>query len=76
MNEQIRLLAKKAGIKEGKSFVYSTHSEIEGHSFSQESLENFAAVIVAECVFAVENHGGMCGAASSKKIKQHFGVEE
>jgi hypothetical protein len=31
---------------------------------------------VKECIFAVENHGGMCGAASSKKIKQHFGVEE
>ena len=76
MNERIIELAKKAGIRKGKSFVYTTHSEIEGHSFSQESLENFAALIVAECVFAVENHGGMCGAASSKKIKQHFGVEE
>ena len=36
----------------------------------------FAELIVRECMFAVENHGGMCGAASSKKIKQHFGVEE
>ena len=76
MNERIIELAKKAGIKKGKSFVYTTYIELEGHSFSQESLEKFAVLIVAECMFAVENHGGMCGAASSKKIRQHFGVEE
>jgi len=31
---------------------------------------------VAECMFAVENHGGMCGVTSSGKIKEHFGVED
>ena len=72
----IKELAEQAGIKYGKSFVYSTHDELEGHSFSKDALAKFAAVIVRECMFAVENHGGMCGAASSKKIRQHFGVEE
>ena len=40
------------------------------------NVEKFAELIMQECMFAVENHGGMCGAASSKKIKEHFGVEE
>jgi hypothetical protein len=40
------------------------------------NAEKFAQLIIRECVFAVENHGGMGGSASSKKIKQHFGVEE
>lgn len=36
--------------------------------------EKFALFIVQKCMFAVENHGGMCGATSSKKIKDHFGI--
>ena len=57
----IKELAEQAGIKYGKSFVYSTHSDLEGHSFSQESLEKFAELIVRECcdiVLAPHNETG------------------
>lgn len=48
-----------------------------GYSLTDpEWVKKFAELIVKECMFAVENHGGMCGATSSKKIKEHFGVEE
>ena len=54
MNERIIELAKKAGIKKGKSFVYTTYIELEGHSFSQESLEKFAELIVRDVVKTVK----------------------
>ena len=62
MNERIRELYKKA------------HED--GYLNKTFNPEKFAELIVKECVFAVENHGGMCGVTSSKKIREHFGVEE
>ena len=41
------------------------------------NVEKFAELIVAECVHAVQNRGGMCGALASNWVKEHFyGVEE
>ncbi len=37
--------------------------------------QKFAELIVAECVHAVQNRGGMCGALASNWVKEHFGVE-
>ena len=73
MNERIIELAKKAGIKKGKSFVYTTYIELEGHSFSQESLEKFAELIVQECAkFCDDKNSKLLGTM----MKEHFGVEE
>ena len=78
MNERIIELAKKAGIKKGKSFVYTTYIELEGHSFSQESLEKFAELIVKECSQFVEDKFDFCGdeIIIAEQSLKHFGVEE
>lgn len=38
------------------------------------SEEKLVELVIKECMFAVENHGGICGATSSGKIREHFGI--
>ena len=71
----IKELAEQAGIKYGKSFVYSTHSDLEGHSFSKDALAKFAALIVKECVNIADEYDG-AGSTIVSRIKKHFGVEQ
>lgn len=47
---------------------------VEWDKIPEEYTKKLALFIVRECMFAVENHGGMCGVTSSKKIKDHFGI--
>ena len=71
MNERIKELAEQATsiVEIGRPAGYTS-------SYANFDKEKFAELIVRECMFAVENHGGMCGVTSSKKIREHFGVEE
>ena len=68
MNERIRELAEQCRIE-----TYGVNGELLEFGFDE---QKFAELIIRECMFAVENHGGMCGVTSSKKIREHFGVEE
>jgi hypothetical protein len=68
MNERIKELLKKA--------TRRVDPDDREWVFSEVDQKKFAELIVRECMFAVENHGGMCGVTSSKKIKEHFGVKE
>ena len=68
MNERIKQFAEQATI-----YIEPTPTSGEGWIFDK---EKFAQLIVAECVHAVQNRGGMCGALASNWIKEHFGVEE
>lgn len=70
MNELIKELAEQAG---------STHKQNLGvYQFFTDELENFAELIVLECVKCLNplsrNHS-MVGAAQDT-IREHFGVEE
>ena len=74
MNERIKQLAVLSNIE----FTYDP-TETPMRAFAEcweDELEKFAELIVAECVHAVQNRGGMCGALASNWIKEHFGVEE
>jgi hypothetical protein len=73
MNERIFELAKQADLIHWDTLPSGARTP--DHE-SVVKAKKFAELIVGECMFAVENHGGMCGAASSKKIREHFGVEE
>ena len=68
MNERIKELLKKA--------TRRVDPEDREWVFTEVDQKKFAELIIRECMFAVENHGGMCGVTSSKKIKEHFGVKE
>ena len=68
MSERIKQFAEQATI-----YIEPTPTSGEGWIFDK---EKFAELIVAECVHAVQNRGGMCGALASNWIKEHFGVEE
>ena len=64
MNERIRELAEQAG--------WDNH-----HSKFDTRIEKFAELIVRECAGVVEkNLFESIGWNTSKKVKQHFGVEE
>ena len=64
MNERIRELAREAG--------WDNH-----HSKFDTRIEKFAELIVRECAGVVEkNLFESIGWNTSKKVKQHFGVEE
>ena len=64
MNERIKLLAEQAG--------WDNH-----HSKFDTRIEKFAELIVRECAGVVEkNLFESIGWNTSKKVKQHFGVEE
>ena len=67
MNEQIRELAKEAGL-------WRQHYDIGEES--PERLEKFAELIVKKCIFAVEDAGGIDKYHYTKAIREHFGVEE
>ena len=67
MNGRIRELAEQAyGIDAGKPF----------HPSALVALEKFAELIVRECIFAVEDAGGINKYHYTKAISKHFGVEE
>ena len=74
MNERIKELAQEAGMyvdlygKPWPKWMSAEECEV--------AYKKFAELIVAECVHAVQNRGGMCGALASNWIKEHFGVEE
>ena len=78
MNKRIRELVKQAGGH------FSTHNLMSNPVQHRESIElwdknieKFAELIVVECVHAVRDRGGMCGALASNWIEEHFyGVEE
>ena len=65
MNERIREFAEQA-------FIVTTGGNI-GH-VNEYMIENFAELIVKECVHTVRNRGGMCGALASNWIEEHFGL--
>lgn len=74
MNEQIKLLTEQA-----KAYATDSTKDYTGNEpigFMDYYTEKFAELIVRECVHAVENRGGMCGALASNWIKEHFGVEQ
>ena len=78
MNERIRELAEQAR-KYARDYVaeckhyghYMEHNEYE-----LRFEEKFAELIVKECIFAVEDAGGIDKYHYTKAISKHFGVEE
>ena len=65
--ERINELAEQAGFENG-------HQDRNGNSLSNE-LEKFAELIVRECIFVVEDAGGIDKYYYTKTISKHFGVE-
>jgi DNA-binding PadR family transcriptional regulator len=84
MNEQIKKLVKKTYLFDDYETVADRQQKI--YSFTEEGLEKFAKLIVAECVAVIEPGEFMQGTAhndtkkiialNQRKIKRHFGVEE
>ena len=48
---------------------------LSGHA-DEDDLKKFAELIVRECIFAVEDAGGINKYHYTKAISKHFGVEE
>ena len=65
MNERIRELYNQCFV------VLENQSPNTGFDF-----EKFAELIVRECIFAVEDAGGINKYHYTKAISKHFGVEE
>jgi len=86
MNERIKELAKQAGLYEKSTTIKipGTHSPEMYPRFlsameSHAAYERFAKLIVEECINIVDNADEPTSEpfdSYSKKIKQHFGVEE
>jgi hypothetical protein len=77
MNERIRELYRQANEQAHQQACEKNKTlRPQNNTVWNEFVPLFAELIMEECMFAVENHGGMCGVTSSKKIKEHFGVEE
>jgi|GEM_PF-1251913 len=74
MNEQIKLLAKKAGI----NLTPAQFSGVLEDEVDEFALEDFAKLLVYECVDVIdETHRSQgLNIFIIDKIKQHFGVEE
>ena len=79
MNERIRELAEQAGF----SFKYKTAPDELNPGHTRQDLEKFAELIIRECarsLWSEECHTSDLAVEefnrNSKKIKQHFGVEE
>ena len=72
MNERIRELAEQAGF----SFKYKTAPDEMNPGHKLKDLKKFAELIVRECIFAVEDAGGINKYHYTKAISKHFGVEE
>jgi hypothetical protein len=72
MNEQLKELAKHAGI------IFESSKQNRVHSVSTETLEKFAELIVQECAelfphtFTDEQYQRRI----DKTIKKHFGVQQ
>ena len=64
--ERIGQLAEQAGLLGPSSRVGNSH----------EATERFAELIVRECIFVVEDAGGIEKYYYTKAIREHFGVEE
>lgn len=67
MNERIRELAKQCT------------SWSEGSTWTSREVfdkEKFAELLIRECIFAVEDAGGIDKYHYTKAISRHFGVEE
>ena len=73
MNEQIRQFAEQAGLEFDDDLVLESEPI---YYTSQKDLEKFAELIVKECIFAVEDAGGIEKYYHTKAIREHFGVEE
>ena len=67
MNERIKQLADEAGINYATGFGYSNDK------VSDLQLEEFAELIVQECMNVVDKHHAF---SIKKDIKEHFGVDE
>ena len=89
--ERIQQLARQAGIKEGKSFMYSSYDELAGHSLSKQALSTFAALIVQECttkcamvssLASITNAGEIARKTKATAdscitmINDHFGIQQ
>ena len=71
MSPELKTLALKAGMTEGKTYFYS--------HVSPATLENFAELIIRECNTLVENYisdcGGEIGTLPDDVLLVHFGVK-
>jgi hypothetical protein len=67
MNEKISQLTKKSGL-----ILYRT-KDIYNWEYA---VEDFAALVVKECVKIVDNNDNLNGFVVRNLIKKHFGVEE
>ena len=77
MNKRIRELAEHA--HEYALEVYDQRIATEGQGnvlFYQIRDDKYAELIVRECIFAVEDAGGIDKYHYTKAISKHFGVEE
>ena len=84
MNKRIKELAVKAGAEPSGGYVeqsngdsvYSENAYVDPRDID---LEKFAELIVRECCQFEETYGGDAGLVArsfSRKIREHFGVEE
>ena len=67
MNERIKELSEQAGCS------------IDGMGYGEGNVEKFAELIVRECCQFEKTYGGDAGLVArsfSRKIREHFGVEE
>ena len=82
MNARIKLLAEQAIVERLTidDFVEALKKEpYDFYGFRVAELEKFAELIVRECCQFENSYGGDAGLVArsfSRKIKEHFGVEE
>ena len=78
MNERIKLLAEQAGIHFHKGGTLDAGPNGIAKFVLYSDMENFAELIVRECLVIVDEEGSHEGGSirSMEAIKQHFGVEE
>lgn len=77
MNERIRQLAKKAGIKIAPMVVDGVEYEYEDVDMDgSEDLAKFAKLIVRECYEWAKENGGLGAEYDYDALKEHLGVEE
>lgn len=69
MNERIDKLMYHAGLT-----AQGCWDEMD--EYDRKAIEKFAELIVRECIFAVEDAGGIEKYYHTKAISKHFGVEE
>jgi len=79
MNERIKELAERAGLKHHNWIT--NESNITDGDFKYprlEDYEKFAELLIRECMSVIgeKNYGMLTGKANCTKIKRHFGVSE